>query len=167
MDGEKVTQIIKLFSEGKTLDDVAKEVGYAQTNSISRFMSKYDYKWNKEKQNYVYEGNENYKSNEEVIKKENKTNTDVLDLLESKDVVDLLTHAKKVLNLINSSIHAPQENLWKKAQKYLKSNEPAITKSFRFTLDIENKINQFSNETNLNQKQIVCVALEEFFEKHY
>jgi hypothetical protein len=170
MDGEKVTQIISLFNEGKPLEEVAQIIGYAQSSSVSRFMNRYDYKWSKKTQNYVYAGKKESAifQNSNFKETENKHETDALDLLENEDVIELLSQAKRILSLVNNQKLTidTTENLWKKAQKYIKSNEPSVNKSFRFSLEIENKINKFSKSTNLSQKQILCVALEEFFEKN-
>ncbi|MCQ6264504.1 hypothetical protein M1K46_02335 [Fictibacillus sp. WQ 8-8] len=172
MDGEKVTQIITLFSEGKSLEEITQIIGYAQTNSISRFMSKYDYKWSKEKQNYVYIGSKKtspIQTNSQVLVTESKQATDALDLLENKDVIELLTQAKKILTLLKAPTQPNDstQDLWKKAQKYMKSNEPSVNKSFRFPLEVDKQINRFSDSTNLSQKQILCIALDEFFEKNH
>jgi hypothetical protein len=165
-DNSKVQQVLLYFEQGLQVEEVAPKVGYSHPKSLSRFMSQQGYRWDSQIGNYVIG---------EVLNKPpestNATNEQI-DFLQN-ETYDVLF--EKFLNLVREfegkgKVTNKHErdflNFWKKAQKYRRSSTYSIVKSFRITEEIEGKLAKFSKRTHLSQKQIICMALDDFME-HY
>jgi hypothetical protein len=159
----KVSQILDLFKKGKDVNEVALLVGYSHPKSLSRFMSQNGYRWDSQQGNYVL--NEQVDMQQEIIPEVIIQETELVtyDLLFEKfmDLVQMLDN-----NQSTKKVDRDLLNFWKKAQKYRRSSTYSIVKSFRITEEIEEKLAKFSRKTALTQKQIICMALDDFME-HY
>ncbi|MQR94772.1 hypothetical protein [Fictibacillus phosphorivorans] len=165
----KVQKVLQLFEEGLKVEEVAPKVGYSHPKSLSRFMSQHGYRWDTQLGNYIIS---------EVIIEQTPDLTFVLDEEVEEDKPVLKTYDglfEKFIDLVKEFENKGTEtnlhdrdflNFWKKAQKYRKSSTYSIVKSFRITEEIEGKLARFSKQTHLSQKQIICMALDDFME-HY
>lgn len=74
---EKIDKILELINQGKSRDEVAKEFGYSNINSLSKFMKRNGYKTENGK--YILEDNScktSVMQKEDVKQKENSCNTE-------------------------------------------------------------------------------------------
>ncbi|MES1043540.1 hypothetical protein FOA22_03320 [Heyndrickxia oleronia] len=166
---ERVASILKLFEQGKNSEEVAIEMGYKQIQSLSRFMSREGYRWDKQIKNYIFDA-ENYKKQMDSKNTDEKAplgkETDVFELLERKEVLILLKNAKHILRQLKNQSpeqktkRHSKDNLWKDAQKFASSNSPCIVKSIRLPIELESGLIEFCNKTKLSQKQVLCLALD-------
>lgn len=176
---EKVAMILQLFQQGVSTSEVCKKMGYKHSQSLSRFMKSEGYRWDNSKKNYYFQQTDSKQIEEQASE---TAEVDIFELLEDKEVKNLLLNAKDFLKMakemqqLQQTVSLPTEpkpsedkniySLYRTSQKYVRTNSPSVSKSFRIPLELEQQVIQFVRQTGLIQKQIFCLALEEFFSKY-
>ncbi|SOB90418.1 hypothetical protein SAMN05880501_101157 [Ureibacillus xyleni] len=172
---ERVAAVLRLFKEGKKAEEVAVELGYKHVQSLSRFMQRENYKWDKQVKNYMYsvedERSSQIPQEKSINIEETRNEEDVFELLERNDVMTLLKNARKVLKAVKqqneqSKSNSQEVDLWRAAQKYVSGHSPSITKSFRLPIEMEHRLTHFCTSTGLLQKQVFCLAVEQFLAQY-
>lgn len=156
----KATLIISLFTEdGADPRDIAEQTGFISHNDMGIYMKKKGYEWDVNKGNYM------------KIDKEEETEKEVNRLsLEQEGLGDILIEILKGVNDLKEGKikrNNGKEEIGE-ASEIPRYFIPGFygTKAVRMHHVLDNMITSFSEEKNMSQKEIVEVAIVEFFLKY-
>lgn len=157
----KAALIISLFTEdGANPKDIAEQVGFTSHTEMATFMKRKKYEWDVNKGNYT-----------RIIKEEAESGSKVSQLnIESEALEEILMEMLQGINELKSGN--------KKAQTKNSIDEESSelpryiihgsldTKSVRMSSVLNNMLIAFRKERNINQKEIVEIAMVDFFMKY-
>jgi hypothetical protein len=178
---EKIKKVIEMYAQKKDVKEIAMAIGYSNPKSLSRFMSKMNYRWDARTNNYI-PNDINVKTNVKPTEPKKAANIsteetqiketlDPLDLLERSEVISLLQQSSKLLDLIDGKDKSQgtgaksSYSLWKKAQEFAYARKASYTTSVRLPIELYEKLKEFREHTNLTQTQVVCLALDYFISR--
>lgn len=154
----KAALIISLFTEdGANPKDIAEQVGFTSHTEMATFMKRKKYEWDVNKSNYV-------KINKEEVESGSKLN------IESEALEEILMEVLQGINELkggkkkakaNDSVDIESSEL----PRYI-IHGSCDTKALRMSSVLNNMIIAFSKEKRINQKEIVEIAMVDFFLKY-
>lgn len=156
----KATLIISLFTEdGADPRDIAEQTGFISHNDMANYMKRKGYEWDVNKGNYVKTDKE--EEEEKEIKKLS---------LEQEGLEDILIEILKGVNDLKEGKIKRKNGKEEigEASEIPRYFIPGFygTKAVRMNHVLDNMITSFSEEKNMSQKEIVEVAIVEFFLKY-
>ncbi|WP_240371391.1 hypothetical protein [Anoxybacteroides rupiense] len=169
---EKIKKIIAMYAEKKEAKEIAMEVGYSNPRSLSRFMTKMNYRWDAHLHNYIPDHPPSLKT-EQAMDTSGPEAFNPLDLLENAEVIRLLQQSNKLLDFIENQEPFPRPNtqpsynLWQKAQEFAYTKKASYTTSVRLPIELYEKLQTFREQTNLTQTQVMCLALDYFISQFH
>ena len=157
----KAALVISLFTEdGADPRDIAEQTGFVSHNDMAVYMKRKGYEWDTKKANYV-------KANTED--EDGETNTSQINV-GSEAMEEIL---KEILHGINDLKGGRKKGKGKKEIGEEASEIPRYivngsygTKAVRMNSVLDHMITAFSKETYISQREIVEVAIVEFFLKY-
>lgn len=162
--GTKIGRAIELFKSG-IVDPmiVAKKVGFINHIDMAEYMKKNNYLWDNEKGNYVAitgKIQNNISEVNKVVMKEAIESLDDLDLKQYMPLLKMLQNNKdKLIDIFNSEIKVQS------IPTYLVPGIPTVL-SAQMMSSLKFLLKDYSDEKNVTQRQILEVALIEFFNKY-
>lgn len=156
--GTKVGRVIDLFDSGvEDPMEVAKKAGFKNHIEMADYMTHQNYMWNDELGNYVMKTGK--LEDKPVIEQ-------TLDIIEEVDIKEFIPILKVLQNnkdkIVENLTPSLQTN---KIPTYLVPGI-ATTLSAQMMSSLKTLLKEFSNEKNITQRQILEVALIEFFNKY-
>lgn len=144
---DRVRLALSELKNGRTLDEVARQFGYKNRNSLTQLLRRSGYRWDKVKKAYVPANGE---AEEEPAKKDE-------DL--SPEARELLSRAPEVLKLLNFFVPCGgmAEPL---SSPLLRGVE--VVKSLRLPHPLVEEVERFAKERMVSQKRVFECALVEF-----
>lgn len=143
----KVKKVLDALAQGRGLDEVADSLGYANRKSVSQYMRRKGYSYNREMGTYVLDG----------IQSDTKSSV----LQGNGDVPnkaqELLSRADEVLRLLDGGTGALADSL----SSPLLRGYPLV-KSFRLPHRLCEAVESFAHHKRITQKAIFEAALVEF-----
>lgn len=153
----KAALIISLFEEGESDPrDIAKQVGYNTNTELANYMKNKGYVWDVAKRNYVKTTKNSKNQNSPDFGGITNQNASMNQLLES--IVPLLTNLKK-------EEHEPTEEDIPSLPRY-NVDGMYCTKAMRMANVLDELLKQFSSEKNITQREIIEIAVIDFFMKY-
>lgn len=159
--GTKVCRVIDLFDSGvEDLMEIAKKAGFRNHIEMADYMTHQNYIWNDKLGNYVMRrGKLEDKHDKPVIEQ-------TLDITEEVDIKQFIP----ILKVLQNNKDKIVENLTPELQTnkiptYLVPGIATIL-SAQMMSSLKSLLKEFSNEKNITQRQILEVALIEFFNKY-
>ncbi|AWI03114.1 hypothetical protein [Clostridium drakei] len=159
--GTKVGRVIDLFNSGiEDPMEIAKKAGFRNHIEMADYMTNKNYVWNDELGNYVMKtGKLEDKHAKPVIEQ-------TLDITEEVDIKQFIP----ILKVLQNNKDKIVENLTPELQinkipTYLVPGIATIL-SAQMMSSLKSLLKEFSNEKNITQRQILEVALIEFFNKY-
>jgi hypothetical protein len=163
----KVNQVISALEKDKDARSIAVELGFKSHREMANYMAEKGYHWDHTKKNYIE--NAHYEEHPAEISKavlpieqptESANNGTIEISEEYKEVLQFLVLKKDKLYkiLLEGEIARTLPN-------YIIPGR-TFTKSIQITEQIDQLLKAFSEEKNIPQKNIVQIALIEFFQKY-
>lgn len=152
----KAGQVIRQFNQAeKNIRQIARRNGFETVDELGEYMRSQGYHWNSEIENYEYD--EAVKTEKRVSSEHEGDGTDAMD--ESHmELLRFLTMNRERLEVLLGEAH---ETLPRYRFRGAKAN-----KTLAFPTSLMTLLSDFSNEFNVTQRDVVEVALAEFFKKH-
>lgn len=157
----KADLIISLFERGESdAKDIAKQAGFDTHIEMANYMKSKGYAWDSQQDNYI-----KIKTDNEV-KTEDSINLDADSSL--AEVVQTIIPLLKNIQLNNqtTSYQPSAENETAKSVPRYQVKGIYGTKAMRMSSGLDETIKCFSEEKNISQREIIEVALIEFFTKY-
>ena len=163
----KVDVIISLFDQGELkVKDIAKQMGLENQLELAKFMKSKGYQWEPVAGNYV-------KSDISIIQTP-QVDQMANSLSTNASLAEVLQNLMPILQNLN-----PQSQIQVK-QEILTERRPSInmkiprynirgaytTKGMRMAIVLDELMRQYCKEKNLNQRELIEVAMVEFFMKY-
>lgn len=158
----KVDLIISLFEEGESnAKEIAQQVGLDNHIELANYMKKKGYLWDSNIGNYVKSNNGETLENESITSQIG-TNATIADILEK--IVPLLKNVQ--VNNTQPAVQTTAESDEIKGIPRYQLKGAYGTKAMRMANVLDELIKCFSDERNISQREIIEVALIEFFQKY-
>lgn len=159
----KAEVIISLFDQGESnVKEIAKQVGFETNKELAKFMKGKGYEWDPVSRNYVESNNilltPDTISSQLPINSQNPSLNEIL-----QNIIPFLqgiNNKPQSEIVVQQNIDEPQ-----KVPRY-KVVGQYTTKGMRMAIAIDELTRRFSSERNLSQREILEVALIEFFKKY-
>ena len=152
----KAGQVIRQLNQAeKNIRQIARRNGFETVDELGEYMRSQGYHWNSEIENYEY--NEAVKTEKRISSEHEGDGTDAMD--ESHmELLRFLAMNRERLEVLLGEAH---ETLPRYRFRGAKAN-----KTLAFPTSLMTLLSDFSNEFNVTQRDVVEVALAEFFKKH-
>lgn len=162
--GTSIGKIIELFASG--IDDpmeVAKSTGFTSYREMAEHMKKNNYMWNNEKNNYVMKTGKVEDNSSEQNKDVSKEPIEALNGIDINQFLPLLRMLDNNKDKLIDKFNTEQQML--SIPTYL---VPGITTVLSASMmsSLKLLVKEYSNEKHITQRQILEVALIEFFNKY-
>lgn len=152
----KAGQVIRQLGQSeKNIRQIARRNGFETVDELGEYMRSQGYHWNSEIENYEYD--EAVKTEKRVSSEHEGDGTDAMD--ESHmELLRFLAMNRERLEVLLGEAH---ETLPRYRFRGAKAN-----KTLAFPTSLMTLLSDFSNEFNVTQRDVVEVALAEFFKKY-
>lgn len=154
----KAALIISLFSqEGSDAKDIARQVGFDAHTEMASYMKRKGYEWNSLKGNYIKMSTDKLQqSGSHAQLGENDSMAEMLE-----NILPLLKNIQKTGQQSSQVISEETQSLPRYQIKGMYG-----TKAMRMANVLDELIRGYSKERNISQREIIEVALIEFFQKY-
>lgn len=171
----KAETVIMLIGKGLDIREVAKKLRYKDAQDLADYMSSKGYAWDGSVNNYVLKPKEK-KATPKVIEakeQEKLSDTDIRDIMngENEGSYDFLDRYGDILKLLRDNKDRLVELL--SGQQESQGNLPryilpgtTVGKTFNMVQPLKELIIEFSEEYNVQQKDIFAIAMIDFFKKY-
>lgn len=160
---ERAEAIVRMFAQGRSAKEVAKVLGYGNHESVGQYMRRRGYRWDPRLRNYTKDGqgagcaegsDPLAEPLPEAVAEEAGSGPD------SEAVKELLRRAPEVLALLGRvPPRAPKLGIRPRQR-----SRPEISKGFRISVELNQRLEQFCAEHGVMQKDVLETALWEFLE---
>jgi hypothetical protein len=157
----RTASILSLLNQGKDLKEIADQLRFTDHRELALYMKNRGYIWSEKDRTYHFNGH----SNNYPISQESQQNQVELEqtnekTLTSDSLINYLEQNKNVIyQLISSHTHGVQLPRYMIPGVY-------ITKSMSMNYGMDMLVRSYSQENNVSQKDIVEIALVDFFCKY-
>lgn len=159
---ERIIKVISMVEKGIELNDIAKYFRMKSSEELANYMKLKGYVWDVEQGNYIKKNvvineNDEIDSNKGEFGQVHDEHSNGVE--NDVDIVKFLeANRNKLIELLSNK---PQNTI----PRYLLKGM-AVTKGFFISVEIDRLIKEFSREKNIMQKDIVQIALIDFFQKY-
>ncbi|WLR50668.1 hypothetical protein LC040_15585 [Bacillus tianshenii] len=161
----KVGEVIQRFEKEKDARKIAKELSFKTHRDMANYMAEKGYTWDSTKQNYVLETG--YEPEPQTTVEYEPVTVDVNDVPSSEGLNPEYLEILQFLQLKRDKLYEIllEGEIARTFPNYIIPGK-TFTKSIQITEGLDQLLKAYSEEKNVPQKNIVQVALVEFFNKY-
>lgn len=159
----KAALILSLFAQGESdAKDIARQVGLETHKELASYMKNKGYEWDTEQENYVKKSLDKVNASQQA--------TGLAQLGASATVAEVLENIIPLLKNLQSADHQSSQvkKSFEEAQSMPRYRVKGMygTKAMRMANVLDELMRRYSKDKNISQREIVEVALIEFFQKY-
>jgi hypothetical protein len=174
----RVAEVLSLLKSGLSLKEIASQLKFYDHRELALFMKSKGYQWNEKESAYIYVEKQSTPIEPHPQHREERTTREPNDIIIENIIgtgvnamgVVMNEHSQPVISFLENH----KEALFELISSHTKMLQipryvvPGVctTKSVHMNYGLDHLIREFSQEKNISQKDIVEVALIDFFKKY-
>ena len=181
---EKEKVILRLLEEGYNTAEIAQRLGYKDRDSVGKYMRRRGYEWDEKEETYLLPGGEKHNNKgeggknsldyEHEISRNNRgigkseaenrglSEEEVAKIIQYLPTLEKLHEEKETLGII---LEENGDFAAKRLPRYLISGEEEL-QSFKLPDALCKLMSDYCKEFRISKKEIIVIALVEFFRKY-